>query len=47
MQIRGYTRLIEGPAFAANVLCIEVVGDTRLYLTVVDLLGLIVVVNEE
>jgi GTPase SAR1 family protein len=47
MQIRGHAGLIEGPAFAADVLRIEVVGDTGLHLTVVDLPGLIAVANEE
>jgi hypothetical protein len=47
MQIRGHAGLIEGPAFAADVLRIAVVGDTGLHLTVVDLPGLIAVTNEE
>lgn len=37
----------EGPAFAADVLRIEVVGNTGLHLTVVDLPGLIAVENDE
>ncbi|KAL5349553.1 hypothetical protein ACLOAV_005848 [Pseudogymnoascus australis] len=46
MRIRGYG-VNEGPAFAADVLRIEVVGDTGLHLTVVDLPGLIAVENDE
>jgi GTPase SAR1 family protein len=46
MRIRGHG-VNEGPAFAADVLRIEVVGDTGLHLTVVDLPGLIAVENDE
>lgn len=46
MRIRGYG-VNEGPAFAADVLRIEVVGNTGLHLTVVDLPGLIAVENDE
>ncbi|KFY02398.1 hypothetical protein V494_00073 [Pseudogymnoascus sp. VKM F-4513 (FW-928)] len=46
MRIRGYG-VNEGPAFAADVLRIEVVGKTGLHLTVVDLPGLIAVENDE
>jgi hypothetical protein len=47
MQIQGYGGASSGPAFAANVLCIEVVGDTGPHLTVVDLLNLLAVANKE
>ncbi|KFZ23760.1 hypothetical protein V502_01761 [Pseudogymnoascus sp. VKM F-4520 (FW-2644)] len=46
MRIRGHG-VNEGPAFAADVLRIEVVGDTGLHLTLVDLPGLIAVENDE
>ncbi|KFX96517.1 hypothetical protein O988_05265 [Pseudogymnoascus sp. VKM F-3808] len=46
MRIRGYG-VNEGPAFAADVLRIEVVGNTGLHLTVVDLPGLIAVENDQ
>lgn len=47
MKIRGHGGVVEGPAFAADVLHMEVVGDTGLHLTVVDLPGLVAVANEE
>ncbi|KAI9675257.1 MAG: hypothetical protein M1817_001159 [Caeruleum heppii] len=47
MRIRGYNDITDGPAFAADVLRIEVIGDTGLQLTVVDLPGLIAVANDE
>jgi GTPase SAR1 family protein len=47
MGIRGFGRGEEAPAFAADVLRIEVAGETGLHLTVVDLPGLISVTNEE
>ena len=46
MQLRGQG-VEDGPAFAEDVLRIEVVGRTGLHLTVVDLPGLIAVANEE
>jgi GTP-binding protein EngB required for normal cell division len=46
MQLRA-PGTAEGFAFAEDVLRIEVVGDTGLHLTVVDLPGLIAVANEE
>lgn len=46
MQLRGQG-VKDGPAFAEDVLRIEVVGRTGLHLTVVDLPGLIAVANEE
>jgi GTPase SAR1 family protein len=46
MQLRGQD-FEGGPAFAEDVLRIEVVGRTGLHLTVVDLPGLIAVANEE
>lgn len=47
MGIRGFGGLTDGPAFTADVLRIEVTGNTGLHLTVVDLPGLIAVANEE
>jgi hypothetical protein len=49
MNIRGYGEEDNPdlPAFAADVLRIEVIGDTGLHLTVVDLPGLIAVTNED
>ncbi|KAI9710012.1 MAG: hypothetical protein M1828_002341 [Chrysothrix sp. TS-e1954] len=47
MGIRGFPDVESGPAFAEDVLRIEVSGQTGLYLTVVDLPGLIGVANEE
>ena len=47
MGIRGFGDVKEGPAFAENVLRIEVLGPVGLHLTVVDLPGLISVANEE
>ncbi|KAH1400505.1 hypothetical protein KXW53_005943 [Aspergillus fumigatus] len=41
MGIRGYSESDDSPAFTADVLRIEVVGDTGLCLTIVDLPGLI------
>jgi hypothetical protein len=47
MEIRGAGQTVQGRAFAADVLRLEVVGQTGLHLTVVDLPGLIAVANEE
>lgn len=47
MEIRGVRQATPGRAFAADVLRLEVVGQTGLHLTVVDLPGLIAVANEE
>ncbi|KAF2137804.1 uncharacterized protein K452DRAFT_312175 [Aplosporella prunicola CBS 121167] len=47
LQLHGTGSITDGPAFAADVLRIEVVGDTGLYLTVVDLPNHISVANEE
>jgi hypothetical protein len=47
MRIRGHDGLQDGPAFGADVLRIEVVGNTGLHLTVVDLPGLIAVTSDE
>ncbi len=47
MGIRGFNDVKEGPAFAEDVLRIEVLGPVGLHLTVVDLPGLISVANEE
>ena len=46
MQLRG-CGTDQGPAFSEDVLRIEVVGDTGLHLTIVDLPGLIANANEE
>lgn len=47
MGIRGFKDIMTGPAFAEDVLQIEVSGNLGLHLTVVDLPGLISVANEE
>ncbi|KFY61302.1 hypothetical protein V496_05072 [Pseudogymnoascus sp. VKM F-4515 (FW-2607)] len=47
MRIRGHDSFQDGPAFGADVLRIEVVGNTGLHLTVVDLPGLIAVNSDE
>lgn len=47
MGIRGFRDLVDGSAFGEDVLRIEVSGPVGLYLTVVDLSGLISVPNEE
>ena len=47
MGVRGFGDVVEGPAFAEDVLQIEVSGPVSLHLTVVDLPGLISVANEE
>lgn len=47
MHIRGHGAVQDGPAFGADVLRIEVVGDTGLHLTVVDLPGLIAVTSDK
>ncbi|RDW92727.1 dynamin family protein [Aspergillus mulundensis] len=47
MGIRGYGGQKNGPAFAADVLRIEITGPIGLQLSVVDLPGLISVVSEE
>jgi Dynamin family. len=41
MGVRGIDAQAEGPAFAADVLRLELVGNTGLHLTIVDLPGLI------
>ena len=47
MGVRGYTAAEDAPAFADDVLRLEVVGNTGLHLTVVDLPGLISVSDDE
>lgn len=47
LGIRGFQDVTEGPAFAEDVLRIEVSGPVGLHLTIVDLPGLISVANEE
>ncbi|KAJ5787101.1 Dynamin [Penicillium paradoxum] len=47
MGVRGAGMEAEGPAFAADVLRLELVGDTGLHLTIVDLPGLISVSENE
>lgn len=47
MGVRGADAQAEGPAFAADVLRLELVGNTGLHLTVVDLPGLISVAECE
>lgn len=47
MGVRGSDTDSEGPAFAADVLRLELVGDTGLHLTIVDLPGLISVSENE
>lgn len=48
MGIRGHaTGLVDGPAFSADVLRLELVGSTGLHLTIVDLPGLISVSENE
>ncbi|KAJ6020128.1 Dynamin [Penicillium canescens] len=47
MGVRGIDAQAEGPAFAADVLRLELVGDTGLHLTIVDLPGLISVAQSE
>ena len=47
MGIRGFKDVQKGPAFARDVLRIEVTGPVGLHLTVVDLPGLISVANDE
>ncbi|KAL2856524.1 P-loop containing nucleoside triphosphate hydrolase protein [Aspergillus pseudoustus] len=48
MGIRGHaTELVDAPAFAADVLRLELVGNTGLHLTIVDLPGLISVSENE
>ena len=47
MGIKGFNNITEGPAFAEDVLRIEVSGRLGLHLTVVDLPGLISVANED
>jgi GTPase SAR1 family protein len=46
MQLKGFGR-DDGLAFSEDVLRIEVVGDTGLHLTVVDLPGLVAVASDE
>ncbi|KAI1915898.1 hypothetical protein LOZ65_005351 [Ophidiomyces ophidiicola] len=45
--LKGYAENDNAPAFAADVLRIEVIGDTGLHLTIVDLPGLIAVSEDE
>jgi hypothetical protein len=47
MGIRGYSKSDDAPAFASDVLRVEIIGDTGLSLTVVDLPGLISVSDYE
>ncbi|KGO57330.1 Dynamin [Penicillium expansum] len=47
MGVRGTDAQAEGPAFAADVLRLELVGNTGLHLTIVDLPGLISVAASE
>ncbi|KAJ5517899.1 Dynamin [Penicillium expansum] len=47
MGVRGTDAQTEGPAFAADVLRLELVGNTGLHLTIVDLPGLISVSASE
>ncbi|KAJ6102633.1 Dynamin [Penicillium sp. IBT 16267x] len=47
MGVRGIDAKAEGPAFAADVLRLELVGNTGLHLTIVDLPGLISVAESE
>ncbi|GKZ51961.1 hypothetical protein AbraIFM66951_008798, partial [Aspergillus brasiliensis] len=47
MGIQGANELVDAPTFAADVLRLEVVGDTGLHLTLVDLPGLISVSENE
>ncbi|KAJ6132636.1 Dynamin [Penicillium samsonianum] len=47
MGVRGIDAQAEGPAFAADVLRLELVGNTGLHLTIVDLPGLISVADCE
>ncbi|KAL1647114.1 hypothetical protein SLS58_002885 [Diplodia intermedia] len=47
MRLRGAAGVSEGPSFSGDTLRIEVVGNTGLHLTVVDLPGLISVSNDE
>lgn len=45
--IRGFKDIYKGPIFSKDVLYIKVSGLLGLYLTIVDLLGLISVANKE
>ncbi|KAJ5640301.1 Dynamin [Penicillium longicatenatum] len=47
MGIRGFSKLADAPGFAADVLRLELVGNTGLHLTLVDLPGLISVSENE
>ncbi|GFF76201.1 hypothetical protein CNMCM6936_003813 [Aspergillus lentulus] len=47
MGVQGANDLADAPAFAADVLRLEIVGDTGLHLTLVDLPGLISVSENE
>ena len=47
IRIRKFEDVHEGPAFTSVVLRIEVTGRVGLHLTVLDLLGLISVANDE
>jgi len=47
MMIRGFSEFPDAPGFAADVLRLELVGNTGLHLTLVDLPGLISVSEDE
>ncbi|KAJ5100868.1 Dynamin [Penicillium angulare] len=47
MGVRGFSEFADAPAFAADVLRLELVGNTGLHLTLVDLPGLISVSEDE
>ncbi|KAJ5110792.1 Dynamin [Penicillium argentinense] len=47
MGVRGFSELVDAPGFAADVLRLELVGNTGLHLTLVDLPGLISVSEDE
>lgn len=47
MGVQGTNDLADAPTFAADVLCLKVVGDTGLHLTLVNLPGLISVSGNE
>lgn len=47
MGVGNSNSLVDGPAFAADVLLLEVVGNTGLHLTIVDLPRLISVLEDD
>jgi hypothetical protein len=47
MGLRGFSEFADAPTFAADVLRLELVGDTGLHLTLVDLPGLISVSEDD